>query len=58
MAGILKATLGILGYASIGHCGIRSCLYGRKHLKRYYESEIRKYPVQHDSDGCPVHPKT
>ncbi|XP_040067246.1 hapless 2-like [Ixodes scapularis] len=57
-AGFVKACLGASGYTAVANFGIRPCLYGKKRLSRYYESDIIKYPVQHDFEGYPVHPKT
>ncbi|KAM7288302.1 hapless 2-like [Ixodes scapularis] len=57
-AGFVKACLGASGYTTVANFGIRPCLYGKKRLSRYYESDIIKYPVQHDFEGYPVHPKT
>ncbi|XP_075556754.1 hapless 2-like [Dermacentor variabilis] len=57
-AGFLKACLGCLGCERVGQCGLHSLIYGKGHLKHYYEPEIRKYTVQHDREGHPIHPKT
>lgn len=56
--GFIKALLGLLGWKKVGRFGIHSCLYGKAHLKHYYEFDISKYPVQHDCQGYPIHPKT
>ncbi|KAL3206768.1 hypothetical protein MRX96_039926 [Rhipicephalus microplus] len=57
-AGFLKGCLGVVGCRRVGQYGLHSCVYGRGHLKQYYEPELSKYIVQHDNEGYPIHPKT
>ncbi|XP_075721652.1 hapless 2 isoform X1 [Rhipicephalus microplus] len=57
-AGFLKGCLGVIGCGRVGQYGLHSCVYGRGHLKQYYEPELSKYTVQHDNEGYPIHPKT
>ncbi|XP_023242664.1 hapless 2-like isoform X2 [Centruroides sculpturatus] len=55
--GLAKEIVRLTLWPAAGHFGIKSCLFGRRKIARYWEPELREARVVFE-DGHPVHPDT
>ncbi|VVC95417.1 unnamed protein product [Leptidea sinapis] len=57
LLGLVKAFLGLFCMC-IGTQGLHLLLQMPRKLDHYYEAGLRKYTVEYDKDGWPIHPET